>query len=641
MAVDSAQTFIFSMSISTSQNSPSDPKFASASASTDKASLWSRALGRIGRTLALKRALLLVWQSSPRWTIASAILVVVQGILPLIPLWLIGVLVNVVSKGATSPDPSAVSREVILLVAAMGATVLVSASAGSLATFVSSAHAQEVSDFMSSVLQRKAVGADLEYYENAEYFDTLHRAQGEAPLRPVRIVNGLMQLGQNAIALIAVSIILAALHPALILVLIVGAIPGLLVRARFIGINLAWQRSRSSLERKTMYFNWVLTHSMWAKEVRLFDLGDIFITRHKVLRDQMRGELLGIARQRAGAEIGAQMFVVIPMFACIAYIALLALKGQIVPGTLVTYFLLFQRAQTTVQGLLGSALGLHEDNMFLTHIYEFLDLQPKIASPTDPVALPRPMQKGIRFENVHFSYPLSTRPALQGIDLHIAPGEVVAIVGENGSGKSTLVKLLCRLYDPDSGCLSIDGTDIRAMDVTDLRRDISVIFQDYVHYDLSARENIWVGHSDLDLNDERIEKAAMRSGAHEVIQRLPNGYETLLSRSFEDGEELSIGQWQKIAIARAFLRPSQVIVLDEPTSALDPRAEAEVFDKFRELVQDQAAILISHRLSTVKMADRICVMQDGRIVENGSHHELMEQGGVYADLFERQAAAYK
>ena len=602
---------------------------------------WSSAWERLSRTFALKRALLLVWQSSPRWTVAAAILVVVQGILPLIPLWLIGVLVNVVSEGAKAADPTAVSRQVIGLVAIMGATVLVSASASSLAAFVSAAHSQEVSDFMSGVLQRKAVGADLEYYENAEYFDTLHRAQAEAPLRPVRIVNGLMQVGQNAIALVAVSVVLAALHPVLILVLVVGAIPGLLVRARFIGINLRWQRSRSSLERKTMYFNWVLTHSMWAKEVRLFDLGDIFINRHAQLRDQMRGELLDISRQRARAEIGAQLFVVVPMFGCIAYIALLALKGQIVPGTLVTYFLLFQRAQSTVQGLLGSALGLHEDNMFLAHIYEFLDLQPKIASPAQPVALPRPMRDGIRFENVHFSYPLSTRAALQGINLHIAPGEVVAIVGENGSGKSTLVKLLCRLYDPDDGRLSVDGTDIRDMDVRDLRRDISVIFQDYVHYDLSARENIWVGHSELDLQDERIETAAQRSGAHEVIERLPNGYETLLSRSFEEGEELSIGQWQKIAIARAFLRPSQVIILDEPTSALDPRAEAEVFDKFRELVQDQAAILISHRLSTVKMADRICVMQDGRIVENGSHQALMEQGGVYADLFERQAAAYK
>ena len=319
----------------------------------------------------------------------------------------------------------------------------------------------------------------------------------------------------------------------------------MLVRARFIGINLRWQRSRSSIERMTMYFNWVVTHSMWAKEVRLFDLGDIFINRHTKLRDQMRGELLDIARQRAGAEIGAQLFVVIPMFGCIAYIALLALRGKIEVGALMTYFLLFQRAQSAVQGMLGSALGLHEDNLFLKHIYEFLDLQPKIASPAQAQTMPRPMREGIRFENVHFSYPLSTRAALQGIDLHIAPGEVVAIVGENGSGKSTLVKLMCRLYDPDEGRVSIDGIDIRQMDVRDLRRDISVIFQDYVHYDLSARENIWVGHSELDLHDERIEQAAKRSGAHEVIERLPAGYETLLSRSFEEGEELSIGQWQK------------------------------------------------------------------------------------------------
>ena len=251
------------------------------------------------------------------------------------------------------------------------------------------------------------------------------------------------------------------------------------------------------------------------------------------------------------------------------------------------------------------------------------------------------MLQGITFEDVHFSYPGSERAALQGLSLRVAPGEAVAIVGENGSGKTTLVKLLCRLYDPDSGSVRMDGVDVRELDLTELRREVSVIFQDYVHYDLPARENIWVGHSLLPPDDAGIVAAAKRSGAHEVIEKLPQNYETQLGRQFEGGEELSIGQWQKIALARAFLRPSQLIVLDEPTSALDPKAEAEVFDKFRELVAGQAAILISHRLSTVKMADRICVMQDGRIVEDGPHDELMARGGVYADLFERQARAYK
>jgi ATP-binding cassette subfamily B protein len=238
---------------------------------------------------------------------------------------------------------------------------------------------------------------------------------------------------------------------------------------------------------------------------------------------------------------------------------------------------------------------------------------------------------------VSFEYALSTRQAIKDVNLHIKPGEVIALVGENGSGKTTLIKLLCRLYDPTSGSISIDGTDIRQFKADELRREISVIFQDYVQYDLTARENIWVGNMDLPLDDERITQAAKRSGADSVIQTLPLGYDTTLGRVFDNSEELSIGQWQKVAIARAFLRESQVIILDEPTSALDPQAEYEVFEKFRQLIKDQAAVLISHRLSTVKMADRICVMQDGRIAEIGTHSELMSQGGVYSHLFDIQA----
>jgi len=593
------------------------------------------------RSLELRRALALVWASSARWTVANFALVIAQGLLPLLSLWLMKLLVDAVAQGAQEPNKEAALQRAIVLSAAAGAVALASSLCSSAGSFVNEGQGRVVADHMSAILQRKAIEVDLEYYENAEFFNTLHRAQEEAPYRPTRIVNGLSSLGQNAIGLVGVAILLATLHPVVIVIIVLGALPGVLVRLRFINILLAWQKRRSSLERRAGYFNWVLTLAPWAKEVRLFELGGLFIERHAELRRSMRGEQMSISLRRTTAESGAQLFVVIPMFACMAYVAVAAVQNRLSLGALTMYFLAFQRGQGAVQGVLGALLSLHEDSRFLGYLYEFLDLVPRVASPPAPRPMPRPMREGISFEEVYFSYPGSERPALQGLNLRIAPGEAVAIVGENGSGKTTLVKLLCRLYDPDGGRIAIDGVDVRDLDLGELRREVSVIFQDYVHYDLPARENIWVGHTLIPPADESIVRAARRSGAHEVIEKLPQGYDTQLGRQFEGGEELSIGQWQKIALARAFLRPSQLIVLDEPTSALDPKAEAEVFDKFRELVAGQAAILISHRLSTVKMADRICVMQDGRIVEDGPHEELMARGGVYADLFERQARAYK
>ncbi len=290
---------------------------------------------------------------------------------------------------------------------------------------------------------------------------------------------------------------------------------------------------------------------------------------------------------------------------------------------------------------MGQLSTLYQDNLFLTNLYEFLELEPQVKPSPTVFPTPRPMQQGIVCEDVEFGYAASSRKALRKVNLVIHPGETVALVGENGSGKTTLVKLLCRLYDPTAGRITIDGIDIRQFDITDLRRQISVTFQDYVKYHMTAKENVWLGNIDLDPSDARISKAAFRSGADAVIQTLPQGYDTVLGNQFYDGEELSIGQWQKVALARAFARDSQVIILDEPTSALDPKAEYEVFKKFRELIKDQAAILITHRLSTVRMADRIYVMDQGCIVESGTHDELLSNQGFYANLFEMQARNYR
>ncbi len=359
------------------------------------------------------------------------------------------------------------------------------------------------------------------------------------------------------------------------------------------------------------------------------------------MRWQLYKETLAIARKRAIATLGAQALASILIFLVYGFIIYQTIQGILRIGDLVLYYQAFQRGQDALKGLLGSISGLYEDNLFLSNLYEFLELKPKIVQPANPQLIPQPMQTGIEFKNVGFQYTTTTRQALKNINLKIKPGEVVALVGENGSGKTTLIKLLCRLYDPTSGSITIDGKDIRSFDIANLRRQISVIFQDYVKYNFTANENIWLGNIELSPTEENITAAARRSGADQVINTLPQGYDTILGKLFEDGEELSIGQWQKVALARAFLRKSQVIVLDEPTSAMDPLAEDEVFQKFRELIKGQAAILISHRLSTVKMADCIYAIANGSIVESGTHSELIKLGGVYANLFETQAQYYR
>jgi ATP-binding cassette subfamily B protein len=308
---------------------------------------------------------------------------------------------------------------------------------------------------------------------------------------------------------------------------------------------------------------------------------------------------------------------------------------------MVMFFGAFQRGQDFFRDALGGLAGLYEDNLFLTDLKTFLELKPRVKEPEQPRPFPRPIRQGIVLDRVSFRYPDSTRPVLEDISMEIRPGEHVALVGENGSGKTTLVKLLCRLYDPTGGTIRIDGIDLQEFSTRELRQEIGIIFQDYARYHLAVRDNVWFGNVKVPRESDQVTDAAVRTGADAIARRLPEGYETMLGRQFENGAELSIGEWQKVALARAFLRETQIIVLDEPTASLDARSEAEVFARFHELSRGRTAILISHRLSTVRMVDRIFVLAGGRIVETGAHDELVERGGRYAELFELQARHYR
>ena len=481
---------------------------------------------------------------------------------------------------------------------------------------------------------------DLAYYENPKFFDTLRRAQQEGPYRPTRIVNGLTRLGQNSISLIAMIGLLFSFHWVVGMILFAAALPGVLVRMKFSGSMYHWQRMRTPDQRKAAYYNWILTGDVHAKEIRLFGLADLFIQRFSVLQKKLRKERLTIAHNRSMADMGAQAVATLAIFGSLFLIAVRAVQGIITLGDMVMYFQAFQRGLGYLRDLLGDLAGLYEDNLFVSNFYEFLDLEPKIKEPPHPLAFPRPLTGGIVLDHVSFQYPGTNREVLKDISLRIAPGEVVALVGENGSGKTTLIKLLCRLYDPTVGNIRMDGIDLRQFNTSDLRRELSVIFQDYVQYHLTALENIWLGNADHPPEVERIRKAAQKAGADNLISGLPQGYNTMLGKWFEHGEELSMGEWQKIALARSFLRNAQIIVLDEPTSALDAKSEYEVFNDFKHYLNGRSAVLISHRFSTVKMADHIFVFDGGKIKEHGTHDQLMKLGGNYAYYFEKQAQYY-
>jgi ATP-binding cassette, subfamily B, bacterial len=589
----------------------------------------------------LLRALGLVWRSSPRWTIVSVILVVIEGLLPLLSLYLMKLVLDAVTIALTASDKETASQEVLFFIALAGGVALLGAFVRTLSGLASSLQGQVVTDYMYGIIHAKAIEVDLAYYENSQYQDTLHRAQREAYYRPYQILMSLIQLGRSSIALLGMAGLLISLHWGVVIVLLVAILPGIWARFKYAGEMYQWQRERTADERRARYFDWLLINAAHAKENRLFGLGHLFMNRFQNLRLRLRQERLGISIRRAFVELGVQMIGTVAVFGAYAFIAYRTVQGSITLGDLVMYFQAFQRGQGFLTDLSTALSDLYEDNLFLTNLYEFLDQKPELIQPLHPTPVPRPMRQGLVFQGVSFGYRNAARKVLQDINLNIKPGQVIALVGENGSGKTTLIKLLCRLYDVDEGCISIDGVDIRQFDSNQLRREISVIFQDYARYQLTVRDNIWLGNVDTAPEDSAVIDAARRAGAEGLTLGLKHGYDTVLGNWFEDGQELSIGEWQKIALARAFMRDSQIIIFDEPTSAMDAKAEHEVFQHFRQLIDGRAAVIISHRLSTIKMADYIYVLDQGQIAESGTHNDLMRLNGKYASMFETQAQYYR
>jgi ATP-binding cassette, subfamily B, bacterial len=591
--------------------------------------------------LEIKRAIALVWQSSPRWTGIHIGLTTIRSLIPLGLIYTIKLIVDAITLSFRLADKTQIFAHIFLLLAIAGLFMLLSNLVIILAELATSTLSERVTDYLQVILYRKAIEIDLESYEDPRYQDTLERAKWEAPHRPTKMLHNITTATQSVISLIAIAGLMISLHWALIGILFLASIPPMLVRIQQSKVLYNFHRRQTEVERKANYYGHLLLGDHPAKEIRLFNLGDLFIARFSRLRQDIFHEKLAITKRQSVSRLVAQSGTIFVIIATYGWIISQTIHGRFQLGDLVLYSQIFQRGQAALAELISGLSGLHENNLFLSDLFDFLALKSHLIEPLHPQKMPCPIQQGIEFKDVSFRYQNSPRLAIKNLNLHIAPGEIVALVGENGSGKTTLVKLLCRLYDVTAGSITIDGINLQQFSVTDLHRQISVIFQNFTCYQLSAADNIWLGNINLPPTSDLIIHAAKKSGAEDVVRDLPQGYDTLLGKWFKGGEDLSGGQWQKIALARAFLREAQLVVLDEPTSAMDAKAEAEVFTKFRELMYQRSALLITHRLSTVTMADRIYVMDHGEIVESGTHERLMAQQGIYAHLFETQARNYR
>jgi ATP-binding cassette subfamily B protein len=589
-------------------------------------------LPRLRKALAqlpyLPQTFALVWTAARTWTLVWGVLLLAQGLLPVatvyVTRWLVNSMVGAIQAGGGWEH----LRPTLLLVALLAAIQLALQILRSAAAYVRTAQSELVQDHISSLIHRKSSAADLGFYDSAEFYDHLHRARSEATDRPVALVEGLGSLLQNGTTLIAMGAVLVPFGVWLPAALLLGTVPALYVAVRYALLQNQWRRKATPVERRAWYYDWLLTAGDTASEVRLFGLAGHFQSSFQTLRRRLRGERLSLARQQELAEFSAGSLGLLVTGAVMAWMVWRAVRGLATLGDVAMFYQAFQQGLGLMRGLLENLGQLYGNLLFLGNLYEFLGLEQRVVNPSKPLPTPITIQGSLRLEGVRFRYPGSPRPALENFDLEIRAGQIVAVVGSNGAGKSTLIKLLCRFYDPEAGRVSLDGIDLRALDIEELRSRITVLFQQPVHYNDTVRDNIAYG--DLRSPCEALEPAVHAAGAEDIIARLPQGLDSMLGRWFAEGAELSVGEWQRLALARAFLRRAPILILDEPTSAMDPWAEADWLARFRELAAGRTVLIITHRFSTARFADVIHVMNEGRIVESGTHEQLLQAGGRYA-----------
>lgn len=588
------------------------------------------------------RALTLVWSTSRPLTMVLGLLTLAAGLLPAGVAYVGALIIDAVvaaSRAASAGEPVTMTP-VITVIALEAALVMALAGAQRGISLCQSLLRAQLGQRVNVMILEKALTLQLSHFEDSEFYDKLTRARREASSRPLSLVNRTFGLVQNGISLVSYGVLLAQFSPWAVLVLLLAGLPAFLAETRFSGDAFSLFKWRSPETRMQLYLETVLAREDNAKEVKLYGLGPLLLQRYRDIFTRLYAADRNLAVRRDGWGFALGLIGTVTLYAAYGWIAVTAIAGRITLGQMTMYLMLFRQGQAAVSAILSAVGGMYEDNLYLSTLYEYLET-PVPASQGTAMEGSDPAD-GIRFENVGFTYPGSDAPALRGIDLHIRPGESLALVGQNGSGKTTLIKLLTRLYTPDTGRILLDGRDLTDWDEATLRQRIGVIFQDFARYQMTVGDNVGAGDVEHFQDRQRWQDAADMGMATPFIETLPAGFDTQLGKWFRDGRELSGGQWQKIALARAFMRSrADILVLDEPTSAMDAAAEATIFEHFRKLTKNRIAILISHRFSTVRMADQIVVIQDGLIIERGSHDELTALDGHYAHLFSLQAEGYR
>jgi ATP-binding cassette, subfamily B, bacterial len=590
----------------------------------------------------LRRAMTFVWMADRRGTLGMSVLTLVSGLLPAGQAWVAKLIIDSIMQSlATQQKPLAAFWEIFPFLLIEFGLIFAGSIVTQLRRLLDEIIDHKIGFLINTKIIRKALRLELHYFENAEFYDKMQTARQQSEYRAMAIVRSLFLLAANIVTLTSFLALLLSFSPWVALLLFGATLPAFVAQTRYSKLNFRLQSWKAPETRRMTYFEHLLTVDSSAKEIKLFGLGEPLLTRHSDLFWKVFREDAKLAWRRSWASLLWGLLGTLSYYACYAWVILRTLMGAIGLGSMTMYIAIFRQSQGTFAGLFENLSQLYENGLFMENLFNFLDLPEVQERSTGKTLAPLDPQKGIEVKDVSFQYQGRDEWALRHLTLNIQPGEKIALVGENGSGKTTLIKLLTRLYDPTEGDIFYQGRNLKDWNLDELRKNIGVIFQDFVHYQLTLRENVGFGSVDEIENQTRLNQAAERGGMEEMIMTMKEGWETTLGGWFQKGRELSGGQWQKVALSRAFMREGEVIILDEPTSALDAEKEYEVFKRFKELTTGKMALLISHRFSTVRMADKIIVLKNGLIEEQGSHAQLLELAGTYARLFEMQAEGYR